>query len=183
MTPTPVPADPLAGLHDVVVPEPVSFLPATPAWLAVLALLLAAFAWLAFRAWRRWRRNRYRREAAAVLRSIESRLGSAATREEALAELPVLVKRVALQLVRREEVAALSGTPWLEFLDRTWEESAFSSGPGRLLPKIAYGTPERRAAVSRADVDELVALLRQWIPRHRAPSIPERESPPGERAA
>ncbi len=183
MTPTPIPADPLAGLHDVVAPEPVSLLPATPAWVLVAALLLAGVAWLAIRALRRHRRNRYRREAAAELRGIEGRLATAGTRGAALAELPVLVKRVALEMTTREEVAALSGAPWLEFLDRTWEGNAFAAGPGRLLPEIAYAPPARLAALPQTDVDALVALLRRWIPGHRSPSRRAGPRPPLERAA
>jgi hypothetical protein len=181
--PTPVPADALASLHDVVAPEPVSLLPATPAWLVVLALLVAALAWGAVGLLRRHRRSRYRSEAAAALRGIEARLASPATRERALAELPVLVKRIALRLAPRQEVAALSGETGLAFLDRTWRGCAFVRGPGRLLPEIAYGTPDRLAAIPAADVEALIALLRRWIPGHRAPSGGARESPVAERAA
>jgi hypothetical protein len=169
MTP-PLPADALAGLHDVVEPVPVSLFPATPAWLVVLALVVAAFSWIGLRSIRAWQRNRYRREAAAELRALEARLASAQTREAARAELPVLVKRVVLHVVPRDEAAGLSGAPWLALLDRTWKRAAFSSGPGRLLPEIAYGSPARLAALSPADVDALVALLKKWIPGHRAPS-------------
>lgn len=183
MTPTPIPGDALAGLHDVVAPEPVSLLPATPAWLVVAALLIVGLAWLAIRALRRHRRNHYRREAVVELRGIESRLGSAATREAALVELPVLVKRVALELAPRDEVAALSGAAWLAFLDRTWEGAAFAAGPGRLLPEIAYGTPTRLATMPHADVDALVALLERWIPGHRPPNRGGRPIAPLERAA
>lgn len=183
MTPTPVPTDALAGLHDVAVPEPVSLLPATPAWLVVLAVLAAALMWGALRALRRRRRNRYRREAAVALRGIEARLASPATREGALAELPVLVKRVALQLAPREDVAALSGASWLAFLDRTWPGGAFTAGPGRLLPEIAYGGPARLAALPQGDADALVALLRKWIAGHRLPSGVARDSSRLERAA
>jgi hypothetical protein len=105
-------------------------------------------------------------EAAAELKGIEARLASAEEREAALAELPVLVKRVALHLAPRQKVASLSGAPWLEFLDRTWKGAAFSSGPGRLLPEIAYGTPDRLSAIPPSAVDALVSLLRTWIPGH-----------------
>jgi hypothetical protein len=147
----------------------VSLFPATPAWLVVLALLVAALAWVAARMFFRWRRNRYRREAAAELRAIESRLESRAT-QTAIAELPVLVKRVALQLAPRDQVASLSGPAWLAFLDRTWRGEAFGTGPGSVLPGIAYGTPARLAAIPPEEIAQLLALLRTWIPGHRVPS-------------
>ena len=166
MTPAPVPPEALAGLHDNVVPQPVSLFPATPAWLVVAALFLAFVAWGVLRILRRRRQNRYRREASAELRGIEARLGSAATRQAALAELPVLVKRVALHVAPRDEVAALTGPSWLAFLDGTWNGNAFRAGPGRLLPEIAYGTPARLAALQPAELDDLMALLRTWIRGH-----------------
>ena len=168
MTPAPIPPGALAGLHDNVVPEPVSLFPATPAWLVVLALLLGALVWTVVRVLQRHRRSLYRRQAAAELRGIEARLRSAATRQAALAELPVLVKRVVLHLAPREEVAALSGPSWLAFLDRTWKENAFRAGPGRLLPEIGYGTPARLAAIQPAEVQGLLALLQAWLRGHRS---------------
>lgn len=167
MTPAPIPPEALAGLHDNVVPDPVSLFPTTPAWLVVLALLLTLLAWAVVRLLQRRRRNRYRREAAAELRGIEARLGFAATRPAALADLPVLVKRVALHLAPRGEIAALSGPAWLAFLDRTWNGDAFRAGPGRLLPEIAYGTPARLAALQPPELDNLLALLKAWIGGHR----------------
>jgi len=164
VTPAPIPPEALAGLHDNVVPQPVSLFPATPPWLVVLALLLGALVWAVVRVLQRHRRSLYRRQAAAELRGIEARLGS---REAALADLPVLVKRVALHLAPREEVAALSGPSWLAFLDRTWKGNAFRAGPGRLLPEIGYGTPARLAAIQPAEVQGLLALLRAWLRGHR----------------
>jgi hypothetical protein len=183
MTPSEVPAQALADLHDVALPSPVGLFPATPAWLLVSALLVAALAWILLRSFRAWQLNRYRREAAAKLRGIEARLASVETRGAALVELPILVKRVALHVAPRDEVASLSDAPWLEYLDLTWEGAAFSSGPGRLLPEIAYGTPARLAALAPEDVDALVALLRKWIPGHHARSGSSRKPRSLERAA
>lgn len=162
----PTPAAALEGLHDVVSPEPVSLEPATAAWLVLLALVLTLALWGAFLLVRRRRQGRYRREAAAELRALEAQLATPEARDAALATLPVLVKRVALQAAGRQPAAPLSGEPWLRFLDRTWTEPAFTSGPGRWLPTLAYGTPAERAGLAGSDVDALVALLRRWIPHH-----------------
>jgi hypothetical protein len=170
VTPAPIPPETLAGLHDNVVPQPVSLFPATPAWLVVLAVLLAVLAWGVLRVLQRRRQDRYRRESAAELRGIEARLGSVTTRDAALVELPVLVKRVALHLAARDEVAGLSGLAWLAFLDRTWKGETFATGPGSLLPQIAYGTPARRRAIGSEEMAQLLAVLRSWVREHHAPS-------------
>lgn len=160
----------LAGkLHDLALPEAVSLFPATPAWLVVAAMLLVALALLVRELYRRRMKSHYRREAAAELREIAGSLADAGRRAQALAALPVLVKRVALHLAPRDEVAALSGVQWLEFLDRTWHGSAFSAGPGRLLVDIGYRSPAWLAAIPPGEVEALLALLRKWLARHHRP--------------
>ena len=145
----------LDALRGLRVPEPVSAAPQTTAWwilFAALALLLVALVvlWI-----RRWRRNRYRREALARLDALGP--------DEA-GELPQLVKRVALDAWPREQVAELTGEPWLAFLDRSLGGgSAFTSGPGRGLPALAYGG----APPPEAEREELTALVRTWIRKHR----------------
>ena len=43
------------AMHGLILPPPVPFWPATPAWFVLLALLALLVAWLGWRAWRRWR--------------------------------------------------------------------------------------------------------------------------------
>ncbi len=145
----------LDALRGIRVPDPVSLAPQTTAWWILFATL-AIFLLVALLLWvRRWRRNRYRRDALARLDALGP---------DRLAELPELVKRVALDAWPREEVAELSGAPWLAFLDRSLGGgTAFTAGPGRLLPALAYGASE---PPTDAEADELVALVRTWIRKH-----------------
>ena len=59
---------------------------------------------------------------------------------QSVGRLPRLVKQTALAFRPRTEVAALSGEPWLQFLDASYGEKGFTEGPGRLLPKLAYAS-------------------------------------------
>ena len=93
-------------LHDIVVPEPVSWMPATAAWGVLGGLLLIILAWQLVALGRRWRANRYRREALSRLDEIER---AASARPEALGSLPELVKITALAAWPRARVAGLSG--------------------------------------------------------------------------
>ena len=106
-------------------------------------------------------RNRYRNEALQSLKEIEQ--------NNRLSDLPVLVKRVALAFTPRDKIAELSGVPWLQFLDSTLGGADFTSGPGRLLLAISYGSPE---SIERELTSErrqaLLNLVRRWIRRHRA---------------
>jgi hypothetical protein len=144
----------LEGLREIRLPEPVSYAPQTIGWWIVFALLLLIALYVAFRLWRRWRRNAYRRRALAHLAAME--------RDGAPALLPRLLKRTALDAWPREEVANLSGDAWLAFLDRVYGGVGFTSGPGRVLPALAYGEPRVD------DAPALFSLARTWIRTHRA---------------
>ena len=50
-----------AQLHDIVVPEPVSWMPQTAGWYILLALLVLGSAYIAYRGYRRAKANRYRK--------------------------------------------------------------------------------------------------------------------------
>lgn len=138
----------LDRLHDFYRPPPPSGMPQTTGWYVVFALLFVLAVWLAWRLFARWRHNRYRREA---LRELE---------HATLSVIPTLLKRTALAAWPREEVAGLSGEPWLEFLEQTG--GAGTRADADLLDLDYRGTtltPEQEKAV-RHDAAG-------WIRRHR----------------
>ena len=141
----------LDRLHDLVVPPPGPWWPPTPGWAIVLAALALAARVLLLKAIVAWQANRYRREALHLL-------DDPATKPE---EWSALLKRTALAVWPREEVAGLTGRDWLAFLDRTAGMNEFSAGAGRAIESIAF---DPRAGGS---VDELKAVVREWIQRHR----------------
>jgi Domain of unknown function (DUF4381) len=174
--PTPAPVS-LEGLSDIILPEPVSAAPQTLGWYLLLVLAATLVAWSVLALRRRRTADRYRREALAELEMLVARLEEKGGRYEVASRLPVLLKRVALAVAPREEVAALTGKEWLSFLDRLYGGDGFTKGPGRLLPRLAYGTPTFLSGVPRAEIDALLRLTREWIGRHRA--IPAaRTAPP-----
>jgi hypothetical protein len=165
------------NLHDIVLPEPVSWMPQTGGWLALLAIVLVVVAWAAWAGLRRRHANRYRRQALERLDRIEQALADPQARAAALTELPVLLKQTALACRPRSEVASLTGDPWLRFLDASYGGSGFTDGPGRLLPVLAYqARPGRGVEESEPlgveeaseQIPDLLHLVRHWILRHRA---------------
>lgn len=154
----------IADLKDIPAPPPVSYAPQTAGWWVVGGLIVLGVLVYAFLRWRTWRRNRYRREAQAELDAIERAAGDAATREQALAALPALVKRTVLAWAPRQEVAPLSGEAWLRYLDRTYPQGGFVQGPGRQLDALAYGPGE----IGKDDLTALMTLLHRWIDDHVA---------------
>ncbi|MGE3784375.1 MAG: DUF4381 domain-containing protein, partial [Alphaproteobacteria bacterium] len=79
-------------------------------------------------------------------------------------QISAVLKRAALAVFPREDVARLSGAEWLAFLDRTGRTQAFTRGVARRLPAIAFG------AASESDGEAIAAEAKRWIRRHRGAS-------------
>jgi hypothetical protein len=158
----------LDRLHDIVLPEPVSWTPQTVGWLILLALVLVGVVWLVIVMRRRHRANLYRRLALAELSEIESVMretgGDAGGVTGTVARLPVLVKKTVLACHPRSAVASLNGEKWLRFLDESYGGNGFTKGPGRILPSLAYARKQGDAPPEA--MKELISLIRHWIRRH-----------------
>jgi hypothetical protein len=143
-------------LRDIHAPAPPGVWPPAPGWwvLAGVGLVLLGFGlwWL----YRRYRLARRRRRILDQLAGLPGR----ATGALLAAEVSALLKRVALARYPRTEVASLTGTPWLELLDRTGGGGRFVQGPGRVLAEGPY------APAPDFDADALLALAGDWIRRN-----------------
>jgi len=113
-------------MHDIVIPDPVSWWPLAPGWWVVLFILAIGGLWLAATAYRRWKQQAHRR---AALRELEHTPPN---------ELSALLKRVCLAEFPRDRIASLSGQAWLEFLDQTGGTDLFTQGDGRGLLDLSY---------------------------------------------
>jgi len=169
-------ADPtsLDRLHDIVVPRPVPLWPPAPAWYWVIGFLLLVVLVLVLALFLYWQRNRYRREALALWRQECHSLNDPATRGPGLVRLAELLKRTALSVFPRDQVAGLTGTAWFGFLDRTASGSAFTSSDGKPLEDAAY---DSRVA---STIDEAMARrsansVRHWIRYHRINRLRNKE--------
>lgn len=171
--------DPLRDLRDIHLPPPPSWWPPAPGWwlaavLVALALVLAARA-----ARHRWRGTRARRAALDALRRLRRRHGAGEPADALVAELNLLLRRVAMTRWPRERVAGIIGGAWLAFLDETSAHSqpgsepgsepgsdpgsdpGFVDGAGRALASAAYRPGEP------VDMDALLELSERWV-RHNA---------------
>jgi hypothetical protein len=175
----------LQGLHEIHLPDPVSWLPQTVGWYAGLGILLLALAWWGYARWQRFAANRYRRLALAELADLARELQTSGQRAQVLRRLPVLLKRTALSAFPRAEVAPLTGAKWLAFLDRTIGGTEFTEGAGRLLGELAYAPTSHVEQFPRECVVGLLRVVRRWIMGHgRVPDGSGRGAEiPGRRAA
>lgn len=163
----------LEKLHDIVTPEPPSWLPQTWGWAVLTLVLIAAAIVVAIRQRRQRERNRYRTEALAELAALESRLGTDArdpeARADALRALPPLLKRVALAAWPREQVAPLTQSRWTEWLRASAPEQ-LPEAATHLLDDLEYRSPAALAALTDDDTRACIAAARRWIETHRVPA-------------
>lgn len=145
------------GIDEIVLPVPISLWPSTIGW-KLLGLALVAYAlYKVTVAVRNWWHNRYRREALRQLSTLAV--------DAQLAALPFLLKATALHAYPREQVAALSGEQWLDFLDEHCADVSFRRDIGQNLLDMAY-LPADQLRLNETQANELIALSRTWIERH-----------------
>jgi hypothetical protein len=132
----------LSNLRDIAVPEPPPMWPPALGVWVLLIVAAAVIAALAIFLWRRGSDNAYRRAGIALLE------GARTTRD-----VNIVLKRVALSVFPRPEVAPLYGDDWAAFLDGSCRETRFAG----------LGDLEDDAEASR----DVRSLARSWIRHHR----------------
>jgi len=139
------PSASLQNLRDIAMPDPPPLWPPAPGvWVLLIVFLCLLVAAVIL-----WMRSRERR---AYRRAGLELLETATT----VRDVNVILKRVALAVFPRPEVAPLFGEDWASFLDGSCSRTRFAE----------LGPVENEADVSR----ETRALARTWIRHHRSPS-------------
>lgn len=142
--------DPLLELRDVIYPVDPGFWPPAIGWWIVLVLVILCLV-----------------GAVHLFRLVYLRLAESSFVEEvdalvqlqpreAVVELSILMRRIAITRFPRDSVAGLSGEDWLQFLDQSGNTDQFTTGPGRTLVSAPYSelTPE--------NLDPLFKICRDW---------------------
>ncbi len=126
-------SDLLAQLAPAHAPAAPALWPPAPGWWGLAVLLLAVVVALVF-----WLRHPVRRLRLAALREL-GQLEQGGADDAALARgLEHLLRRYAVARFGREQVARLSGEPWIAFV-AAHGGAALSGEPGRDLLTAAYG--------------------------------------------
>ncbi|MCG8379484.1 MAG: DUF4381 domain-containing protein [Proteobacteria bacterium] len=145
-------------LRDIHLPDAVSWWPPAPGWwlllLVVLALIIVAIYM--------YQRRRNRLDSAVhlaqcELQAIRDRFTEQRDQRQLLRDLSALLRRSAVSLHERQDVASLTGEAWLEFLDTHMADKPFTRGPGRALESGPY-QPE-----TRVEPDALLQICDDWL--------------------
>lgn len=153
-------------LRDLHAPDPISWWPPALGWWLVAAVVLSLLALLLPYLGRGWRRRRLRRAIRAELDALHR----AESDEDVIPYLLAanqLLRRVALTLAPRNQIAALHGLAWVDRLD------AFGTAP---LPAEVRRALAEDCYRGRTDVtvDGVHAALRRWVAGLRLPPRPRR---------
>lgn len=149
--------DPLAELKDIHLPEIIGWWPPALGWwlLLVLSLVVLLLVLVGIRK-KRERMAPYR----AAMKEFDRITVDYRTHNDAIKlsqQLSILLRRIAISVMPRSEVAGLTGEMWLEYLDKLSGETILCSDSGRQLLQAPY-----RAGVA-VDADALLATCKQWI--------------------
>jgi hypothetical protein len=146
-------------LRDIQLPDAVSWWPPAYGWW-LLAGLLLVLPWVIRRVTRSRRAPQRSGDVRALalreLDALEARYRRTGDARAAVAGVSVLLRRLALSLDSREQVAALTGAPWAHWLER--HDASGAPGPAIVaLQDAAY----RRDPV--LDVPALLAQCRAFV--------------------
>lgn len=156
-------------LHDIIVPGASPWWPPAPGWYVLVGLLLIGTILMAARAVQSWRSNRYRTAALKELSELRQNSGIA-SKPGTVAALNQILKRAALVAWPREQVSALSGTDWIDFLNGSAAGIRFTSEQTEALRNVAYS---RRISenLTSDQLNQLFETAERWIRRHQVKEI------------
>jgi hypothetical protein len=160
----------LQNLNDVVLPADVSWWPLATGWYFLSGALLILFGWVCYRSLRRWWNNRYRRAALCELQLLVDNIQNEESRASSLRQIPMLLKRTALSVYPRNQVASLAGKDWHNFLNSGLKNPVFTESIGDTLQAVSYSVGD----LSSVDTPAAAALLdasQHWLKHHLVTSV------------
>jgi len=155
----------LQNLNDIVLPEAVGWWPLAVGWYFVFAVLLVILTWFTYVSIRRWINNRYRRAALQQLQLLAEDIRSTDKRDTGLRQIPVLLKRTALSVYPRGQLASLTGKHWHDFLNSKVSKASFPEATADLLDIISYSSGDLSEVTAQA-ADDLLSASHHWLKHH-----------------
>lgn len=144
----------LANLKDLQLPEAVSVFPLAPGWYGVIFIIILLMLALSYWQMRRLAHQRKVASIVELLTLIEQQNSSSGT--QLLAEVAILLKRVAREKFPEQQPQNLFGEPWLQFLDSSGKTTQFTQGAGRILLEVYQNKPLENPQA-------LFKVVRAWL--------------------
>lgn len=150
-------------LHDIHLPSPVSMWPlAIGWWLLFISLVLMLF--IAWKGYAYWMQKRIQRLFLRQCQLIKQQYEQDQNATLALQSLNFLLKKAALHFYPREQVAALHGETWLDFLQKTSKHLDIQS------VRELFGESIYQKQV-HLDIRSGFVMVKHWIEQQRKPCM------------
>ena len=156
-------------IRDLHLPTLTGWWPLAPGWWLLIGLALCGLGYLGWRVFKTFRRNAPRRRALSQLRVLQAEYAGNGDALSLGIGLSELLRRAMLACAPRDEVAGLTGTSWLEWLDQGLADKVFTDGPGQTIESLPYQRPEPDR--DDIDIDSLIAAVRQRLKTPLAESV------------
>ncbi len=146
-------------LKDIHVPDAIGWWPPAIGWwlIAVLIPLLFGFGYWFYK---RTTRKTAIKTAQAML--AELKINTNQNNHEKLRQISVLMRRFAVTVSPRQQVASLVGNKWLAFLDQKSTGTSFQKSVGSLLTEGPY----RQQSPSESEISQLISLCEDWLQQY-----------------
>jgi len=148
-------------LRDIHLPDAISWWPPAIGWW-ILAVLIPLCCYLIFRLYKRLTRKTALKFAKKQLKSLK--LDEELGKQKKLIALSSLMRRTAVSLYPRSEVASLTGEAWLNFLDQSIPIKSFNSDIGWLLTNALYSPEDNSHYLA-----PLFNLCETWLNSQKEP--------------
>ena len=143
-------------LRDIQIPEAIGWWPLALGWW-ILAAGLPLLMMLCYFCYRRLTRQSALKIAVKNLKALKQ--CQQLDDRQKIVELSTLLRRAAMSIRGRAEVAGLTGKEWLAYLDRSLDGTPFSDGPGNYLLEAPY----RKEMPAAVPVQEIFQLSEAWL--------------------
>lgn len=148
-------------LRDLHLPDAIGWWPLAPGWWGVIAALGILLGYVLLRLYRKWRFNAPRRYAMHELARYEAEYLEHRNPVTLGKQLSELLRRGMLAYAPREEVAGLTGSEWLAWLDQGMPLPYFHTEGGKSLLNLPYRDPN--GDFSDTDINALLAAVRMRL--------------------
>lgn len=157
----------LEQLNDIAAPAQPGWWPPAIGWWVLAILLIALLIYLLTMTKKRKQHQlaqAWRELALAEHQRIRSSAlsGSGKDGNPALSDLSVLMRRVALAVLPRAQIAAVTDQQWLAALDSIGQTSEYTDGVGQLLHRAPY---RKKQTIAEEDLSRLLDLTEATISR------------------
>ncbi|MDO8844722.1 DUF4381 domain-containing protein [Methylicorpusculum sp.] len=143
-------------LKDIHLPDAIGWWPPAMGWW-LLVILIPLMILLLIKLIRHITRSTAIKSAKRILTEIKQ--DSTKNELEKLREISILLRRVAVSVAPRENIAGLTGQAWLDFLDQGMKDKPFTQGIGQCL----INTPYQNKTSINVDINHLISLCQQWL--------------------